>query len=146
MHSAGQWILDNMYIIEEQYNDIIDNNISEYKPNVQEVFLNIKNPYVDEIVQEDLLDNYKSYRNGHDGAFLLSGMHFLVKTRGDQIKLATGNIGTFNTDNDNIYNSDTIEEYETVASIGDYIQSYSPEDRAEIAREINNGNISIKCK
>lgn len=25
MHSAGQWILDNMYIIEEQYNDIIDN-------------------------------------------------------------------------------------------------------------------------
>lgn len=40
----------------------------------------------------------------------------------------------------------TIEEYETVASIGDYIQSYSPEDRAEIAREINNGNISIKCK
>ena len=25
MHSAGQWILDNMYIIEEQYSDIIDN-------------------------------------------------------------------------------------------------------------------------
>ena len=25
MHSAGQWILDNMYIIEEQYNDILDN-------------------------------------------------------------------------------------------------------------------------
>ena len=25
MHSAGQWILDNMYIIEEQYNDIIEN-------------------------------------------------------------------------------------------------------------------------
>ena len=42
--------------------------------------------------------------------------------------------------------NNTIEEYETVASIGDYIQSYSPEDRAEIAREINNGNISIKCK
>ena len=42
--------------------------------------------------------------------------------------------------------NNTIEEYETVASIGDYIQSYSPEDRAKIAREINNGNISIKCK
>lgn len=42
--------------------------------------------------------------------------------------------------------NNTIEEYETVASIGDYIQSYSPEDRAEIAKEINNGNISIKCK
>ena len=25
MHSAGQWILDNMYIIEEQYSDIVDN-------------------------------------------------------------------------------------------------------------------------
>ncbi len=25
MHSAGQWILDNMYIIEEQYGDIIEN-------------------------------------------------------------------------------------------------------------------------
>ena len=40
----------------------------------------------------------------------------------------------------------TTEEYESVASIADYIQSYSPEDRAEIAREINNGEISIKCK
>lgn len=28
MHSAGQWILDNMYIIEEQYNDIIENKRS----------------------------------------------------------------------------------------------------------------------
>ena len=25
MHSAGQWLLDNMYIIEEQYGDILDN-------------------------------------------------------------------------------------------------------------------------
>lgn len=25
MHSAGQWILDNMYIVEEQYSDIIEN-------------------------------------------------------------------------------------------------------------------------
>lgn len=28
MHSAGQWILDNMYIIEEQYNDIMENKRS----------------------------------------------------------------------------------------------------------------------
>ena len=83
-----------------------------------------------------MLDNYKSYRNGHDGAFLLNGMHFLVKTRGNQIKSAT----------DNIYNSDTTEEYDSVASIADYIWSYSPEDRAEIARELNNSEISIKCK
>lgn len=47
--------------------------------------------------------------------------------------------------NDDEYSS-TTEEYESVASIGDYIQSCFPEDRAEIAREINNGNISIKCK
>lgn len=42
--------------------------------------------------------------------------------------------------------SSTSEEYESVASIGDYIWSYSPEDRAEVAREINNGELSIKCK
>ena len=64
----------------------------------------------------------------------------------NQLKSAIDNIGTFNTKDDNIYNSDTTEEYESVASIGDYIWSYSPEDRAKIAREINNGNISIKCK
>ena len=39
-----------------------------------------------------------------------------------------------------------ISLYESVASIGDYIQSYSPEDRAKIAKELNNGEISIKCK
>lgn len=70
----------------------------------------------------------------------------LVVFNPNQIKSATTNIGTFSSDNNDIRYSDTIEEYETVASIGDYIQSYSPEDRAEIAREINNGNISIKCK
>ena len=63
-----------------------------------------------------------------------------------EIKSATENIGTFDTNNDDIRYSSTTEEYESVASIGDYIWSYSPEDRAEIAREINNGNISIKCK
>ena len=70
----------------------------------------------------------------------------LVVNNPNQIKSATDNIGAFNTKDDNIYNSDTTEEYESVASIADYIWSYSPEDRAEIAREINNGNISIKCK
>lgn len=49
-------------------------------------------------------------------------------------------------EDDDEYASDTTENYEDVASIADYIQSYSPEDRAEIAREINNGEISIKCK
>lgn len=47
---------------------------------------------------------------------------------------------------DDELSSSTSEEYESVASIGDYIQYYSPEDRAEIAKELNSGEISIKCK
>ena len=51
---------------------------------------------------------------------------------------------------DNSYDDDdyssTTEEYEDVASISDYIQSYSPEDRAEVAKEIKTGELSIKCK
>ena len=94
-------------ILLNKYNDIIDSYISEYKPNIQEAFLNIKNPYINEIGQEDLLDNYKAYRNGHDGAFLLSGMHFLVKTKGNQIKSATDNIGAFSRTDDNIYHANT---------------------------------------
>lgn len=54
------------------------------------------------------------------------------------------NIVNDETDDDEY--SSTTEEYESVASIGDYIQSYSPEDRAEITRELNSGEISIKCK
>ena len=94
-------------ILLNKYNDIIDSYISEYKPNIQGAFLNIKNPYINEIGQEDLLDNYKAYRNGHDGAFLLSGMHFLVKTKGNQIKSATDNIGAFSRTDDNIYHANT---------------------------------------
>ena len=101
-------------ILLNKYNDIIDSYISEYKSNIQEAFLNIKNPYINEIGQEDLLDNYKAYRNGHDGAFLLSGMHFLVKTKGNQIKSATDNIGTFSRTDDNIiddtYDSNILAE------------------------------------
>ena len=78
----------------------------------------------------------------NDNSYLATGN----VTNPNQLKSATDNIGAFSTKDDNIYNSDTTEEYESVASIGDYIWSYSPEDRAEIAREINNGNISIKCK
>jgi len=129
----------------DKYNKDLSKYKKEYTYNIQAVFLNIKNPYKEEIHSEDLLDNYKAYKNGHDGAFLLDGEHFLVK-QGSQIKSATDNIGTFSTDNNDIRYSSTTEEYETVASIGDYIWSYSPEDRVEIAREINNGEISIKCK
>jgi len=41
--------------------------------------LNIVNPYIDEIVQEDLINSRDAYKNGHDGAFLADGDHFLVK-------------------------------------------------------------------
>lgn len=55
------------------------------------------------------------------------------------------NLAETSEEDDDEYSS-TTEEYEDVASVADYIQSYSPEDRAEVAREINNGEISIKCK
>ena len=135
------------------------------KATVYDTFLSIKNPMYFETLGDFRDYSYKEGHYNENGDFVsdiklpkeYDGI--IVKRRNsrddakefvapnpNQIKSATGNIGTFNTDNDNIYNSDTIEEYETVASIGDYIQSYSPEDRAEIVREINNGNISIKCK
>ena len=101
------------------------------------VFLNIRNMGNN----NESLDTNKDI----DGSYSTSGLQYVVRNP-NQIKSATDNIGTFSTKDDNIYNSDTTEEYESVASIGDYIWSYSPEDRSEIAREINNGNISIKCK
>lgn len=94
----------------DKYNNIIEINKNKYKPNIQEVFLNIKNPYKEEIHSEDLLDNYKAYKNGHDGAFLLDGEHFLVK-QGNQIKSATGDNGKFSSSNDN-----TNDNYENVNS------------------------------
>ena len=52
---------------------------------VQEVLLNIKNSYKEEIVQEDLQNNRDAYKNGHDGAMLNDGDHFLVKRDTNQI-------------------------------------------------------------
>ena len=115
--------------------------------------------YNNEIHSTRSLEKY-ARDNGYDGIIVknvydvggfarkegIKSSTIIASFNSNQIKSATDNTGAFNTKDDNIYNSDTIEEYETVASIGDYIQSYSPEDRAEIAREINNGNISIKCK
>lgn len=75
-----------------------------------------------------------------------------VKTQQPKVKeipAVPENKNSFNIINDETDDdeySSTTEEYESVASIGDYIQSYSPEDRAEVTREINNGELSIKCK
>ena len=128
-----------------------------YGTNVYSVFLNIRNPkYSDKLHRIYTSDSRINslQKEGYDGDIgndvkgrdvESKGKEYLV-FNSNQVKSATDNTGAFNIKDDNIYNSDTIEEYETIASIGDYIQSYSPEDRAEIAREINNGNISIKCK
>ena len=125
-----------------------------------------KNNNYDGVIFKQIADKggYPGYRSLNpitDADYLYEDMHIgedsfnatnklksdvFIAFDSNQIKSAIDNIGTFNTKDDNIYNSDTTEEYESVASIGDYIWSYSPEDRAEIAREINNGNISIKCK
>lgn len=77
---------------------------------------------------------------------LVPGVTDYLVSDSNQIKSATDNIGTFSTENDDIRYSSTSEEYENVASIADYILSYSPEDRAEVAKEINTGELSIKCK
>ena len=137
------------------------------------LFNSIKNPLIvdanysnwDEIEYNNEIHSTRSLEkyardNGYDGIIVknvydvggfsriegITPSIIIASFNSNQVKSATDNTGSFNIKDDNIYNSDTIEEYETVASIGDYIQSYSPEDRAEIAREINNGNISIKCK
>ena len=47
--------------------------------------INITNPYKDEIIQEDLTNDRDAYKNGHDGAFLMDGDHFLVKSNTNQI-------------------------------------------------------------
>ena len=150
-------------IIDEYFSDKGANKIknlignASLSPTIYEVFLNIKNPKIDSdnklnYREESYADRInKALEANNDGGIikdtrdpLLTDIYYFFNP--NQIKSAIDNIGAFSTKDDNIYNSDTIEEYETVASIGDYIQSYSPEDRAEIAREINNGNISIKCK
>ena len=84
----------------DKYSDIINNNKTKFEPNIQEVFLNIKNPYTDEINSEDLLSNNKAYFYNHDGALLMQGNHFLVKNNTNQIKSATDNSGLFNRQND----------------------------------------------
>lgn len=54
---------------------------------IKTAIINIKNPYTEEIRQEDLQDDRDAYRNGHDGAFLMDGDHFLVKSNTNQIHI-----------------------------------------------------------
>lgn len=135
------------------------------KATVYHTFLNIKNPMYFETLGEFRDYSHKEGHYNENGDFVsdvklpkeYDGV--IVKRRNsrddakefvapnpNQIKSATDNIGTFSSDNDDIRYSSTSEEYENVASIADYILSYSPEDRIEIAKEINTGELSIKCK
>ena len=79
--------------LENKYTHLMGTFRSNPSGVVNAVFLNIRNPYTDEINSEDLLDNWKAYRSGHDGALLMQGEHFLVKNNTNQIKSAPGNEG-----------------------------------------------------
>ena len=154
--------------VEVQNTDIWGNTIpgTHKQTKTRDVAAYAKKNNYDGVIFKQIADKggyqgYKSLNPMTDADFLYENMHIgedsfnatnklksdvFITFNPNNIKSATDNIGTFNTKDDNIYNSDTTEEYESVASIADYIWSYSPEDRAEIAREINNGEISIKCK
>ena len=154
--------------VEVQNTDIWGNTISgtHKQTKTRDVAAYAKKNNYDGVIFKQIADKggyqgYESLNPMTDADYLYEDMHIgedsfnatnnlksdvFIAFNPNNIKSATDNIGTFNTKDDNIYNSDTTEEYESVASIADYIWSYSPEDRAEIAREINNGEISIKCK
>lgn len=51
--------------------------------------INIENPYVEEIAQEDLQNDRDAYKNGHDGAFLMDGDHFVIKNNTQVFKLGS---------------------------------------------------------
>lgn len=92
----------------EKYKSILD----KYKTTsgkIDAVFLNIRNPYTEEINTEDLSNNRDAYKNGHDGAFLTGGDHFLVKGL-SQIKSATNNSGAFSTEDNDIYDKPSLAE------------------------------------
>lgn len=47
--------------------------------NVKVAILKSNNPFTDDIVQEDLFNNYDAFSKGHDGALLMGGSHAVVK-------------------------------------------------------------------
>jgi hypothetical protein len=68
---------------------------------IESVFLSIKKPF-DNGVHEDMTNDRDAYLNGHDGAALLNGEHFLIKKGTKQVK-SIENKGEFSKENDNIY-------------------------------------------
>ena len=56
---------------------------------LEAVTLNITNPY-DGGNQEDLINNREAYKDGHDGATLLGGEHFIIKNKPEQFHILGG--------------------------------------------------------
>lgn len=83
---------DNLYIENiDEYNSLRKEFEDYFETkdigNISAVLLNIENPYMEEIVQEDLENDRDAYKNGHDGAFLMDGDHFVVKNKPEQIHI-----------------------------------------------------------
>lgn len=117
---------------------------------IQEVFLNIRN--LDSKDDKGIKFSDGSYTkqfkdallSGKDGAVrrntkdpLLTDVYIVFKP--NQIKSATDNIGTFNKEDNNIYDELSI------ASTTDFVNKFPIEDQAEVRSAIDNGEISIKC-
>jgi hypothetical protein len=89
------YIVNNYESIKEDY-DKARKQLDKYfniedLGQVKTAILNIKNPYTEEIIQEDLQNDRDAYKNGHDGAFLMDGDHFLVKSNTEQIHILGSN-------------------------------------------------------
>ena len=83
VNNIGEYEKARSYVDDNLDSKKIRENIGQ----IQTAILNIKNPYKEEIIQEDLQNNRDAYRNGHDGAFLMDGDHFLVKSNTEQIHI-----------------------------------------------------------
>jgi hypothetical protein len=85
------YTVDNYVALKKKY-DLARKQLDKYFKReevgkIEIAILNIKNPYKEEIVQEDLQNDRDAYKNGHDGAFLMDGDHFFVKSNTEQIHI-----------------------------------------------------------
>jgi hypothetical protein len=106
-------------------------NVRENIGKLESVILNITNP-LDGGNWEDLLNNKEAYQNGHDGATLLGGDHFLIKNNPEQFHIL-GNkqdiegfkkfIGSKPAQNPNLSSFDN-QRISTINSLNDMIKNF----------------------
>jgi hypothetical protein len=106
-------------------------NVRENIGKLESVILNITNP-LDGGNQEDLLNNREAYQNGHDGAILSGGEHFIIKNKPEQIHIL-GNkqdierfkkfIGSKPAQNPNLSSFDN-QRISTINSLNDMIKNF----------------------